>query len=369
MLTKTAQQGSLVLYHTMVTDQHLDIAFVIAQLGALHSAPPSFPRWMQMGATFATILWSIAHHSENNFSRTIRGLIMLIARNPVNNTFVNAFDYKQMLPQERPDGLLCPGVNFVGIPCLAPVTPAAMSSKHKHPYFRVGRIDNHIDGCTEGATRIDPPDTAIITDDHKGQEAPRGPDRLVHITLRRPKSAAARTVQESTRTVDQPLAYHRSPATTTGDRPLTFQCGIRKAVLDYARGIINDDDTVKLGDLKGPASRFIFSADRLINAPFKGHAIITFGRILSLSAGNVRNTHFIRLCRSNGGPTKVTIMISPDRYAQLRTHIEQVKLEPSEWMVIACGTITGRNEKKPYLDPLDGGSLYFQRIHPPGGRA
>lgn len=258
----------------MVTDQHLDIALVIAQLGALHSAPPSFPRWMQMGATFATILWSIAHHSENNFSRTIRGLIMLIARNPVNNTFVNAFDYKQMLPQERPDGLLCPGVNFVGIPCLAPVTPAAMSSKHKHPYFRVGRIDNHIDGCTEGATRIDPPDTAIITDDHKGQEAPRGPDRLVHITLRRPKSAAARTVQESTRTVDQPLAYHRSPATTTGDRPLTFQCGIRKAVLDYARGIINDDDTVKLGDLKGPASRFIFSADRLINAPFKGHAII-----------------------------------------------------------------------------------------------
>jgi hypothetical protein len=62
-------------------------------------------------------------------------------------------------------------------------------------------------------------------------------------------------------------------------------------------------------------------------------------------------------------------MIGPDRYAQLRTHIEQAKLEPSEWMVIACGTITGRNEKKPYLDPLDGGSLYFQRMHPPGGRA
>jgi hypothetical protein len=358
-----------VLYRTMIADQHIDIMLVIAELGTLHSTPPSFPRWMQMSATFATILSSIAHHSENNFSQAIRGPIMLIARNPANNTFVNAFDYKLIPPQERPDELLCPGVNFVGTPCPAPVTPAAMSSKHKHPYFRVGRIDNHIDGCTEGATRIDSPDTAIITDDHKGQEAPRGPDRLVNITLRHPKSAAARTAQESTRTVDQPLAYHRSPATTTADRPLTFQCGIRKAALDYARGIINDDDTVKLGDLQGPASRFIFSADRLINAPFKGHAIITFGHILSLSAGNAWNTHFIRLRRSNGGPTKVTIMIGPDRYAQLRTHIEQAKLEPSEWMVIACGTITGRNEKKPYLDPLDGGSLYFQRMHPPGGRA
>lgn len=168
MLTKTAQQGSFVLYRTMIADQHLDIMLVIAELGTLHSTPPSFPRWMQMSATFATILSSIAHHSENNFSQAIRGPIMLIARNPANNTFVNAFDYKLIPPQERTDELLCPGVNFVGTPCPAPVTPAAMSSKHKHPYFRVGRIDNHIDGCTEGATRIDSPDTAIITDDHKG---------------------------------------------------------------------------------------------------------------------------------------------------------------------------------------------------------
>ena len=119
------------LYHTMITDQHLDITLVAAQLGTLYSTPPSFPRWMQMSATFTTILSSIAHYPENNFSRTIRGLIMLIARNPANNTFVNAFDYKLIPPQERPDVLLCPGVNFVGIPCPAPVTPAAMSSKHK----------------------------------------------------------------------------------------------------------------------------------------------------------------------------------------------------------------------------------------------
>ena len=112
-------------------------------------------------------------------------------------------------------------------PCTAPVTPAALSSEHKHPYFRVGRIDNHIDGCTEGATRVDPPDTAVVTDEHKGQEAPRDPDRLVHITLRRPQSAAARTVQGSTHTVDPPLGYRRSPSTVAGDRPLTFQCGVR----------------------------------------------------------------------------------------------------------------------------------------------
>ena len=58
-------------------------------------------------------------------------------------------------------------------PCTAPVTPAALSSEHKHPYFRVGRIDNHIDGCTEGATRVDSPEAAIHADEHNGQEAPR----------------------------------------------------------------------------------------------------------------------------------------------------------------------------------------------------
>ena len=82
---------------------------------------------------------------------------MLVARDPLTDTFVNAFDYKHMSPEERPNGLLCPGVCFDGTPCTAPVTPAALSSEHKHPYFRVGRIDNHIDGCTEGATRVDPP--------------------------------------------------------------------------------------------------------------------------------------------------------------------------------------------------------------------
>lgn len=112
---------------------------------------------------------------------------MLVARDPLTDTFVNAFDYKHMSPEERPTGLLCPGVCFDGTPCTAPVTPAALSSEHKHPYFRVGRIDNHIDGCTEGATRVDSPEAAIHTDEHKGQESPRGPDRLVHITLRCPR--------------------------------------------------------------------------------------------------------------------------------------------------------------------------------------
>lgn len=195
---------------------------------------------------------------------------MLVARDPLTDTFVNAFDYKHMSPEERPNGLLCPGVCFDGTPCTAPVTPAALSSEHKHPYFRVGRIDNHIDGCTEGATRVDSPEAAIHTDEHKGQESPRGPDQLVHITLRHPQSAAARTVQGSTHTVDPPLGYHRSPSTAAGDRPLTFQCGVRKAVLDYARGIINDDDTVKLGDVQKTARQLFYCADRLINAPYKG---------------------------------------------------------------------------------------------------
>ena len=50
---------------------------------------------------------------------------MLVARDPLTNTFVNAFDYKHMSPEERPNGLLCPGVCFDGTPCTAPVTPAA----------------------------------------------------------------------------------------------------------------------------------------------------------------------------------------------------------------------------------------------------
>lgn len=93
---------------------------------------------------------------------------MLVARDPLTNTFVNAFDYKHMSPEERPNGLLCPGVCFDGTPCTAPVTPAALSSEHKHPYFRVGRIDNHIDGCTEGATRVDPPRTQQLLPDSRG---------------------------------------------------------------------------------------------------------------------------------------------------------------------------------------------------------
>ncbi len=144
---------------------------------------------------------------------------------------------------------------------------------------------------------------------------------------------------------------------------------MRKAVLDYARGIINDDDTVKLGDVQKTARQLFYPADRLINAPYKGHIVIAFGHILNISAGSAWNTHFIRLRRSNGGPTKVTIMIGPDRYAQLRTRIEQATINPSEWMVIACGTITGRNKNKPYLEPLDGGSLYFQRTIHRVGRA
>ena len=52
---------------------------------------------------------------------------MLVARDPLTDTFVNAFDYKHMSPEERPNGLLCPGVCFDGTPCTAPVTPAALS--------------------------------------------------------------------------------------------------------------------------------------------------------------------------------------------------------------------------------------------------
>ena len=53
---------------------------------------------------------------------------MLVARDPLTNTFVNAFDYKHMSPEERPNGLLCPGVCFDGTPCTAPVTPAASTT-------------------------------------------------------------------------------------------------------------------------------------------------------------------------------------------------------------------------------------------------
>ena len=120
---------------------------------------------------------------------------MLIARNPLDNTYVSAFDFKHLPPQARPGALLCPGLNPDGSPCLAPVTPAALDSDHKHPYFRVRRIDDHVDGCTEISTRVDPPDKSVDRRGIKGNEAPRGPERRVQIELRHPLLHEPRTTR------------------------------------------------------------------------------------------------------------------------------------------------------------------------------
>ena len=45
---------------------------------------------------------------------------MLVARDPLTNTFVNAFDYKHMSPEERPNGLLCPECVSMGHPAQLP---------------------------------------------------------------------------------------------------------------------------------------------------------------------------------------------------------------------------------------------------------
>lgn len=286
---------------------------------------------------------------------------MLIARIPLDNTYVSAFDFKQLPAQTRPGELLCPGLSPDGSPCSAAVTPAALDSDHKHPYFRVGRVTDHIADCTESSTRVNPPDNTTDRRGIKGKEAPRGPERRVQIELRHPEASAARAANNAPRTLKSHTGHHRAPAPRDHTRPMTFQCGIRKAALDYARGIISDTDTVSLGGKKGPAQQFIYLAERLLYAPYNGHAIIAFGQLHSISQGTAPNTYFIRLCRPNGGPTKVSIMIGSEHYASLRPRIHLAKIEPSKWTLIACGTITGKTTDKRYLRPFDGLSLYLQR--------
>ena len=96
-------------------------------------------------------------------------------------------------------------------------------------------------------------------------------------------------------------------------------------------------------------------------SPYNSHAIIAFGQLHSISKGTAPNTYFVRLCRPNGGPTKVSIMIGSEHYASLRPRIHLAKVEPSKWTLIACGTITGKTTDKRYLRPFDGLSLYLQR--------
>ena len=285
---------------------------------------------------------------------------MLIARNPLDNTYVSAFDFKQLPAQTRPGELLCPGLNPDGSPCSAPVTPAALDSDHKHPYFRVRRVHDHVGGCTESSTRVDPPDKSLGRRGIKGKEAPRGPERRVQIELRHPEASAARAANNAAKTLPGHIGHHRAPAQRDHIRPMTLQCGIRKAALDYARGIISDTDTVSLGGEKGPARQFIYPAKRLLYAPYNGHAIIAFGQLHSISRGTA-DTYFVRLRLPNGGPTRVSIMIGSEHYASLRSRVQIAKIDPSKWALIACGTITGKTPEKRYLRPFDGLSLYLQR--------
>lgn len=100
---------------------------------------------------------------------------MLIARNPLDNTYISAFDFKRTPPQARPNDLLCPGLSPDGSPCSASVRPAALESGHKHPHFRVRRVNDHVDDCTESSTRVNPADKNVDRRGVKGKEAPRGP--------------------------------------------------------------------------------------------------------------------------------------------------------------------------------------------------
>ena len=266
-----------------------------------------------------------------------------------------------MPPQAQPSKLLCPGLSPDGSPCSAAVTPAALDSDHKHPYFRVGRVTDHIADCTESSTRVNPPDHTTDRRGIKGKEAPRGPERRVQIELRHPEASAARAANNAPRTLKSHTGHHRAPAPRDHTRPMTLQCGIRKAALDYARGIISNTDTVSLEGKKGPARQFIYQAERLLYAPYNSPAIIAFGQLHSIRKGTAPNTYFVRLCRPNGGPTKVSIMIGSEHYASLRPRIHLAKVEPSKWTLIACGTITGKTTDKRYLRPFDGLSLYLQR--------
>lgn len=286
---------------------------------------------------------------------------MLLARNLVDGTFISAYEFKAMRSTDRPDTLVCPGISAEGAACTASVSPAALTSDHMHPYFRVARVSDHVVGCTEASTRVESPDKATDLVGTKGKQGPRGPRQLIRITLRHPQAAATLAAQKATRATSARIGHHRAPAPTSGTRTLTVQCGIRKAALDHARGIITDTHTVSLGDNKGAASRFIYPTDRLINAPYNGHEVIAYGQLHSVSKGNAANTYFIRLCLPDGRPTKVSIMISAAHYAALRVRLTQVMLEPTAWMLIACGTVTGREEAKRYLRPVGARSVHFQR--------
>ena len=286
---------------------------------------------------------------------------MLTALNAHTGAPISVYAYKAMAPHNRPGALVCPGQSVEGDACTAPVTAAALNSDHVHPYFRVGRINDHVEGCTEVAGTTPTPTGDTDPDGIKGVQGPRGPETIVRITLNNPAASAAAAAGAATTSATTTAGHHRAPKPSGSDQPLTVRCGLRKAALDHARGVIADTDTVTLGTTTAPAREIIHPAERLINAPYNGHEVIAYGHLHSVTQGNKGRTHFIRLRLPDGRPTKVPIIISTTHYNQLRTRFTQVKHNPGSWTLIACGTIKGPKYAQRYLAPLDTNSIHFQR--------
>lgn len=285
---------------------------------------------------------------------------MLTALNARTGAPISVYAYKALAPHDRPGALVCPGQSVEGAACTAPVTAAALDSDHVHPYFRVGRVSDHVEGCTEAAG--DPPahgpDTEPIGVD--GAQGPRGPETIVRITLNNPAASAAAAAGAAPTGAAATAGHHRAPKPGGSDQPLTVRCGLRKAALDHARGVIADTDTVTLGTTTAPAREIIHPAERLINAPYNGHEVIAYGHLHSVRQGDKGRTHFIRLRLPDGRPTKVPIIISTAHYTRLRSRFTQVKQDPGSWTLIACGTIKGPEYAQRYLTPLGTGSIHFQ---------
>lgn len=293
---------------------------------------------------------------------------MFTAINPQTREVITALVYQGLNEDTRPTELTCPGHAPGGTPCDAIVYPCALTSTKMGPYFRVERLDDHIDDCSEITGEFTP----ISTDDPYlvgvlGQQGPTGPKRVISVILKRPHDAPT-TLQapgDTPHHAAKRLGHHRAPAIRSHNALARTRAGLRKIANDHAAGIYHDDDVVRLtkdSNGQGIVSMRIFSAKRLIKASNMTWPIITYGRMATITQGNSPGRFFIRLALPNGQPTKVSILVRREQIDTIRQNIDfdAVVANPTHWQVVALGSIKRGSTGARYLVPHDAYSVEFE---------
>lgn len=297
---------------------------------------------------------------------------MLTAINTRNRAPITALAYKALDRAHRPTALTCPGHAPTGAPCSATVHPCALDSTKMGPYFRVENLTDHIDDCSELTGELPPiskHDPYLVG--VRGTQGPTGPRRVIDVITKHPlPHIPATPTKAPARQRRTEPGHHRAPAPPRPrNEPTRIRAGLRKIAADHAAGLYADDDLVRVTkdkNGKGTVRSRIYTADRLIRAPYKDRTIIAYGPIASISEGDIPDTFFIRLARPGGGRTKVSIMLNSTQTRQIRDRLDldAVLRAPTKWTVVALGTIGGRTMESRHLDPHDAFSVEFDAAPP-----